>query len=119
MDELEELPLMVFRACHDRNWALLASCLVVGSVWLARRYGGELWPWLRTDKGGAVLSLTVAWAGGISQALAAGEPVIDPGLLISALGVAATASGGWTLGKKLMESEKPSLEPVKKRPEKK
>ena len=101
MDELEQLPALVFKAAHDRNWALLAACLVLGVVWLVRRYGEAWVPWLGTDRGGACVSLAVAWGGGVAHALAAGEP-IDGQLVVSALGVALTASGGWTVGKKLM-----------------
>ena len=98
---LDEVLGLVATAARDRNWALLASCAVLGTVWCIRRFGAERVPWLATDKGGAATSLLVAWVGGMVSAAAAGQP-IDLELTLSALGVALTASGAWSVGRKLL-----------------
>lgn len=92
---------LMLQAARDRNWAMLAALIVVAVVWAIRYLGEPVLPWLGTDKGGAVVSLVTAWAGAVVSALAAGQPV-DMELFVSSLGVAATASGGWTLAKKLV-----------------
>lgn len=46
----------ILRAAEGGQWLLVALIVLVGLVWATRRYGGELWPFLATKRGGAILA---------------------------------------------------------------
>jgi hypothetical protein len=92
----------VYQAFAAKNWGVLIALVLVGLVFLARRFGSKAWPFLSTDRGGALLSLV----GGLglsvfAAATAAGTPtvlrVLSTGLLMTV-----TASGTYVLIKKLL-----------------
>jgi hypothetical protein len=58
-------------------------------------------PFLRTDRGGALLVLGVSLTGAVANALAAGAP-FSVALLLTALRVGLTAAGGFTLIKRII-----------------
>jgi hypothetical protein len=76
--------------------------VLVGLVFLARRFGSKAWPFLGTDRGGALLSLF----GGLglsvfAAATAAGTHTVLQ-VLSTALLMTVTASGTYVLVKKLL-----------------
>lgn len=83
---------LVLAAVTTSNWAAVAALAVVLLVWAARRFGGNLWPWLLTPRGGASLVLLWSIAGAIATALIAGQP-LSLGLVLSALTTGAVATG--------------------------
>lgn len=92
---------LVVDALNSRNWGLLACAGVLAAVYLTRRFGGVLWPWLRSDVGGVVLSYVTAVLLALTSALSTGTS-LSLSLLIGALLTAAGASGFWAWGKKLL-----------------
>ncbi|RJS14607.1 hypothetical protein DRW03_34580 [Corallococcus sp. H22C18031201] len=100
-EQFEAFARMLFDAVTGRNYALAAALVVVVLVYLLRKFGGMFVPWFSTDRGGAVLVLGVSLAGAVANALAAGAP-FSLGLMLTALKVALTAAGGFTLVKRLV-----------------
>ncbi|QSQ17171.1 hypothetical protein [Myxococcus landrumensis] len=100
-EQLEEFARLVLDAVTSRNYALLAALVVVLLVYLLRKFGGAFVPFLRTDRGGALLVLGVSLAGAVANALAAGAP-FSLALVLTAAKVALTAAGGFTLVKRLL-----------------
>jgi len=100
-ERMEEFARLLLDAVQSRNYALLVALVVVLAVYLLRKFGGSRLPFLRTDRGGALLVLGVALAGAVANALAAGAPFSGE-LLLTAVRVALTAAGGFTLVKRLV-----------------
>lgn len=100
---------LVLKAVQDKNWAMLVAVALTGLVWAVRRYGGNTLPWLKTDRGGALLVLLLGIGGGIINALAAGAP-LTPQLLLDGARVGLISAGGYAVVRKLLFGEKP--EPV-------
>jgi hypothetical protein len=98
---LEAFASSVLAAVTSGNWALLAALVLVGVVFLARRFGAKRVPFLATARGGALLALLGGVAGAIATALASGGPV-SVALVLSGLQVGFLAAGGWTVLKKLL-----------------
>ncbi|SDX82697.1 hypothetical protein SAMN05444383_113109 [Myxococcus xanthus] len=98
---LEEFARLLLDAVTSRNYALLAALVVVVLVDLLRKFGGGFIPFFNTDRGGAVLVLGVSLAGAVANALAAGAP-FTLALLLTALQVALTAAGGFTIIKRIL-----------------
>ncbi|NTX16164.1 hypothetical protein HUA76_35880 [Myxococcus sp. CA056] len=92
---------LLFNAVTSQNYALVASLVVVLLVYLLRKFGGAFVPFFNTDRGGAVLVLGVSLAGAVANALAAGAP-FSLALVLTAVKVALTAAGGFTLVKRLL-----------------
>ena len=81
-------------------------------VWAARQWGGKWWPWLKTDRGGAITALVLATVTTIAGTLAAGGAVSGK-MLLDAVVMAFTSAGGWALVKKLLSpSDQPVLTPA-------
>lgn len=97
---IEAFARAIFDAVTSKNYALVAALAVVALVYLARKYAGPKVPFLQTDKGGVLLSLATSFAGALATALFAGGP-ISLALVSQALIVAFTASGGWSMIRKL------------------
>jgi hypothetical protein len=62
---------MFVQAAQAKNWLLLVPLALVGLIWAARRFGGKAWPFLLTDRGGALLSLLAAVAAALYAAVTA------------------------------------------------
>lgn len=91
------------KAVEGGNPWLIAAAGVGLLVFLLRRFvPGKFGNWLRTDLGGALLSLTVSFAGALATKLATGG-AITLGVVVAAIGVAFTASGGWSLIRRLLQ----------------
>lgn len=98
---VSELLNAVLAAVTGGHYLLAASLGVIMLVGLLRKYGGSRFPFLMTDHGGAILVLVTSFFGAISTALMAGAmPTLA--LAWTALGVAVTAAGGYSLVKKLL-----------------
>ena len=88
------------QAVSSRNWGLLACAVVLGAVYVVRRFGASRVPWLRTDAAGILLALVTAAGLQLSAVLAAGKPV-TLSLVLGILFTAAGASGLFSWGTKL------------------
>jgi hypothetical protein len=106
-ESLLELAKPVLDALRAGQYPLGAVLALVFAVALARKYGhklpyvgGKVGPFLKTDHGGALLTLLGSFGGAFATALAAGAA---PSLALAwtALGVAVAAAGGYSLIKKL------------------
>jgi hypothetical protein len=84
-----------YSAIKAGQWLVAAGLVLIGLVYLARRFGGKVWPFLATDRGGVVATLVLSLVGAVAHSLAVGEPM-SLAMLMAALGVAWTASGGWS-----------------------
>ena len=98
--EIDLVLKLVDHAIATRNPVVLAPLVVMGLVWLARRFGGKRFPQLKTDRGGAVLSLVMSLAVSVGGALLMGQ-ALSVGLVVSAA-VSIITAGGYALGKKLI-----------------
>ena len=98
---LLELAKPVFQAVMSGQYVLGAALALVLVVALVRKYASGRFPFLATDAGGALLTLVGSFGGAVATALAAGA---TPSLAVAwvALGVAASAAGGYALIKKLV-----------------
>lgn len=93
-------------AVNSRNWALLACALVLGAVYLVRRFIAPRVQWLASDVAGVGLSLVVAVCLSLSATLSAGKP-LSLSVVLGALLTAAGASGLWSWGRKLVSALTP------------
>ncbi|HEX5750010.1 MAG TPA: hypothetical protein VFZ09_27520 [Archangium sp.] len=98
--QLGEVVKLVAQAVSSRNWGLLACAVVLGLVYVVRRFGVSKLPWLRTDAAGIALALVTAAGLQLSAALGAGRPV-TLSLVLGILTTAAGASGLFSWGAKL------------------
>jgi hypothetical protein len=92
----------VYQAFAAKNWGVLIALVLVGLVYLARHFGAKLWPFLGTDRGGALLSLV----GGLGLSVFAAATSSGAHGVLQVLGtgflMAITASGAYALLKKLL-----------------
>ncbi|ATB41127.1 hypothetical protein CYFUS_006589 [Cystobacter fuscus] len=102
---LGEVVKLVVQALTSRNWGLLACALVLGAVYVVRRFLSSRVPWLSTDVAGVLLSMATAVSLTLVAALQAGTP-ITLSLVLGALLTAAGASGLFSWGKKLTAAAK-------------
>jgi hypothetical protein len=88
-------------AIGSGNWRLVASLIVVGLVWLMRRFATRVHPWFGTDRGG----VAVALLGGL-LAVAAGELAAGRGFTVqtvaNGISLAIAAAGGWVMVRRLV-----------------
>lgn len=90
----------LYDAVLSGRWAFAACISLVLLTTVLRRYGAKYLPWLGTDEGGASLLLAGSFGGALATALGAAQwPTA--GMLWTALTVAVSAAGGYTLVKKL------------------
>ena len=92
----------ILAAFQARNWALLTALALLAIVFAARKFGGKLWPFLVTDRGGALLSLVGGLALSIAAAASAPGQTGFGAVLLSGLLMAVTASGTYALLRKLL-----------------
>lgn len=97
---LLDLARPVFDAVMGGNYAYAAALALVFAVALARRYGSKRWPWLGGDVGGSLLVLLGSFGGAVATAVAGGAG-LSLTVVWMACKVAAGASGGYTLIKRL------------------
>lgn len=102
---LGEVVKLVVQAVSSRNWGLLACALVLGAVYVVRRFLSARVPWLSSDVAGVVLSMATAVSLSLVAALQSGTPV-TLSLVLGALLTAAGASGLFSWGKKLTAAAK-------------
>lgn len=88
-------------AITARRWGVLAALLVIALVWLARRYAPQKWPWLRTDRGGAVLALVGSVLVTVCADLASGH-AFSVAWLLDAIMLGMTAAGGYAVVRKII-----------------
>ena len=100
--DLEGWAKATYAAVKAGKWLAVAGFVLMGAVLITRRFGGEVWPWLKTDRGGVAATLALSFFGALAHSLAA-----DTGpswsTLLAALGVAWAASGGWSQIKRLIK----------------
>jgi hypothetical protein len=87
-------------AIGSRNWVLVAALAVLGVVWALRTWGARWVPWFGTDRGGAVLVLSMGILGAVSAELAAGKPP-TLAVVVGGLSLGFTAAGGWSVVRRL------------------
>lgn len=83
------------------QWKAVAAILAIGAVWALRKFGGRYLPFLKTDRGGALLTLATGVVGGIGHALLTDAPVTAE-LLSDGLAVGVTAAGGYVIVKRII-----------------
>lgn len=82
----------------DNQAALVAA--VLASVFLVRRFGGALFPALKSDVAGVVLAVLSGVAQTVLDGVVAGQ-ALSVGLVVRGLLVAIGAMGAWSGGKKI------------------
>lgn len=105
---LQEAAKAVFAAAGAGNWSLVVALALMAVVAAARKYGAKYVPFLGTDTGGVLTLLAMSVVCGVANALVAGG-AMSWGLLLTALGVAWKAAGGFVLLKKLAALALPLL----------
>lgn len=84
---------------HTSNWRALIILLLVGLVWLARKFGGRVFPFFNTRAGGAILVTAGAFLGALINAAIA--RTLSLSNLLDAAVIAGAASGWWNLPREL------------------
>lgn len=100
-ENLEVFAKLLFEAAKSGNAWLLISLALIGGVYLVRRFLGGKVPFLKSQAGGALLNLVMAFAGAIASALLAGQSM-SPVVALAAFKIAFAAAGGWTIVKHLL-----------------
>lgn len=98
----------LFAAARGGQWRLLAAALLIGLVYLARRFAGKAIPYLRTDRGGVILTLTLGILAGIATALGTAAP-FSASLILGGVLTGMTAAGGWVMLRRLISPKDPPL----------
>lgn len=96
-----EIALHILDAVKGSNWSLVVALVLVCVVLGVRKFLASKVPFLSTDAGGVVLTFALAALGAAVNAFLAGA-VLDKTLVLTALGIAWKASGGYTAIKKLI-----------------
>jgi hypothetical protein len=107
-----EMLRFVIEAFSSGKYYYAAALILVGLVGAAKYYGASRIKWLTTDQGGAFLVLMGSFGAVLSATLADGS---TPSLasVYQALIIAVTASGGYTIVKRLIVT--PYLAPLVKK----
>lgn len=109
--EWQALAKIALSAVRSSDWRLLAIGALIAVVFAVRAVGARWVPWLKTDRGGALLALSGGVAGAVLHSLMAGAGLGWQLLLDGAVN-GVTAAGGYTMVKKLllpMAPEEPRL----------
>lgn len=100
----------LYAAVESGEWLPALALAVIGLVFAIRKWKVLRWAlpdaaddWLATDRGGAVLALSVALLGAAANAVLAGDGLPSLEALGSALKVAFLAAGGFTIVKKIFK----------------
>lgn len=100
-ENLELFAGLAVDAVKSGNGWLILSVALVAVVWAARKFLGDKVPFLKTQAGGALLTLVASFAGALATVLTSGSPMSWV-IALGAFKVAFTAAGGWTLVKHLL-----------------
>ena len=84
-------------AIQGRNWIVVVCLVTILVVWLARKLPI---PFLKTDRGGAILVMALGIATALLAALAGGAPM-TLSLIIGSVVSAVTAAGGFNVFNKI------------------
>lgn len=110
---LEALAKLLMQAAQDKNGFMLLAIALVGAVYLTRKFLAKKIPFLQSQAGGSILVFVNAFAGMLITSLASGQPM-SGAMALTALKIAFTAAGGWTLVKHLLSSlRKEDVEEIK------
>ncbi len=96
---------LLVEAFRVRDLRMIGALMIVGVVFAARKWGAKAWPWLATDRGGAVLVLAVSILGVGGTALASGEPIL--GSLLDGLAAAFLSAGMYQVYRRLVAPKVP------------
>jgi hypothetical protein len=113
-DEMSTLRQAYYGVAHgDNKWRALAALLLVGMVYMTRRYGGSpipvlnkpflpprVYAWFCTDRGGVALVFLMASMGALGHALAA-DVVISFVVVENAIMVGVSAAGAYVMARRL------------------
>jgi len=89
-----------YSAAKGGQWLALVALLIVGLVYVVRRWGAKLLPWLGTDRGGVASALVCGVL--VSLAASALSGSLGVGSIVGAFEQAVIAVGGFTVLKKLI-----------------
>lgn len=92
----------VFEAGKSKEYRLLVILVIFGIVWAARKWGKKLVPWFDSDRGGAVLALSVGILERLATMAASGG-TLTVWLIFEGVINAASAAGGLTIIKRIVE----------------
>lgn len=97
----------------DNKWRALAALILIGMVYMTRRYGGtplpvlnvpfmppRLYAWFCTDRGGVALTFLMASLGALGHALAA-DVVLSYVVFENAVMVGVSAAGTYVMARRL------------------
>ena len=101
-EDISALFTLLGDAVKAGNFRYVAALLVIAGVFYGGKALAKKAPFWGTPKGKAVLSVTLAVLGGVATAFAAGH-VPSFSEFSAAIGVALTASGGWSMFKAFFE----------------
>ena len=92
---------LFFAKIQAGNWKAVAALVAIGAVWALRKFGGRYIPFLKTDRGGALLTLVTGITGGLGHALLAGVPITTE-LISDGLVVGVMSAGGYVVVKRIL-----------------
>lgn len=102
----EALAKLIFDAVENKQWGLLVSLLLTGTVALGRKYIPEstkLGAWLRGKVGAIISTLLLALGGGFTMQFLAGAP-FSAAMVLKAVQIALSANGAWSVWKNIKEA---------------
>lgn len=91
---------MLLDAVKSGQWLLVGSLGLVVLVWALRQFGGKWMPFLKTDRGGALLAVASGLCTYTATALISGA-AFSLQMLLAGLEMGVTAAGGYAILKKL------------------
>ena len=100
-EELADLAMPLLNAVMSGQYAVAAALALVFAVAVLKRYGVSRWPVLDSPAAGSILVLVGGFGAALATALSAGA-AISLSLAYTALKVAVTAAGGYSLAKPLL-----------------
>ena len=102
----EALFKLVFEAVENRQWGLLVSVLLTGTVALGRKYipeSTQVGKWFRSKVGAIVSTLLLALGGAFTMQFLAGV-AFSPAMVLKAVQIALSANGVWSVWKSIKET---------------
>lgn len=99
--EPDAIAAAIISAISGGNWTMVFVLGLVGVIWVVRKFGSKLIPFLGTSEGGALLALVTGVILYIIAVKYAGQPITF-NTLILAVTTAWAASGSWTVMRKIL-----------------
>ena len=110
--DITEIARQLLHYAHDGNWRMAVASVLTGIVWVLRNwalrpaldnlpYIGPVSKFLKTDRGGVVLALSVGVLSGIGTTLAASQ-TIDLGLIGTGIVNGVLGAGIFAASKKML-----------------